>query len=205
MNKARPDFQGANAAYLLELHDRYRRDPRSVDPETRAYFDRWEPGESSIDALTATARDGGGAQPADLRKVVGAVNLAQAIRAFGHLPAQLDPLGTPPPNDPALDLAFHGLTDADLAALPASLIGGAAAQGKANALEAIAELRRIYSTHTGHDFDHVTNPEEREWLREAVEAGHFRPPLDPVDEIELLDRLTQVEVFERFLHRVFPG
>ena len=48
-------------------------------------------------------------------------------------------------------------------------------------------------------------PDERVWLRQAVESGQFRPPTDPIDERALLDRLTQVEAFERFLHRTFPG
>ena len=33
------DFQGVNAAYVAELYDRYRQDPSSVDPATRAAFD----------------------------------------------------------------------------------------------------------------------------------------------------------------------
>ena len=48
-------------------------------------------------------------------------------------------------------------------------------------------------------------PEERVWLRQAVETGQFRPPKDPINDVELLDRITQVEAFERFLHRTFPG
>ena len=48
-------------------------------------------------------------------------------------------------------------------------------------------------------------PEEREWLRQAAERGRFRAPADPIDPVALLDRLTQVEAFERFLHRTFPG
>ena len=48
-------------------------------------------------------------------------------------------------------------------------------------------------------------PEERDWLRQAAEDGRFRAPADPIDPVALLDRLTQVEAFERFLHRTFPG
>ena len=48
-------------------------------------------------------------------------------------------------------------------------------------------------------------PDERVWLRDSVEARRFRPPADPIDGRELLDRITRVEVFERFLHRTFPG
>ena len=32
-------FHGPNAGYALELLDRYRQDPTSVDAETRAFFD----------------------------------------------------------------------------------------------------------------------------------------------------------------------
>ena len=35
--------------------------------------------------------------------------------------------------------------------------------------------------------------------------GRFLPPLDPASTEALLDRITQVEVFERFLQRTFPG
>jgi 2-oxoglutarate dehydrogenase E1 component len=48
-------------------------------------------------------------------------------------------------------------------------------------------------------------PEERRWLRHAAETGQFRSPNDPIDPIALLNRLSQVEAFERFLHRTFPA
>ena len=64
---------------------------------------------------------------------------------------------------------------------------------------------QIYCATTGHDYNHVFVPEERVWLRQAVESAQFRPPNDPINGTELLDRITQVETFERFLHRTFPG
>ncbi len=52
---------------------------------------------------------------------------------------------------------------------------------------------------------HVFVPEERVWLRHAAESGRFLPPMDPESADALLDRLTELEAFEQFLHRVFPG
>ncbi|MGH2523731.1 MAG: thiamine pyrophosphate-dependent enzyme, partial [Anaerolineales bacterium] len=82
---------------------------------------------------------------------------------------------------------------------------GSIAAGAANALEAIQRLRAVYCATTGYDYAHVRIPEEREWLRHAAESGRFRPPNDPINARGLLERLTQVETFEHFLHRIFPG
>lgn len=190
------EFHGPNAGYILELYERYQQDPNAVDAKTRAYFEQWSP-----------PTDGAGLAPpaAAVDQIVGAANLAQAIREYGHLAAQLDPLGSQPPGDPSLELAAHGLTGEDLRQLPAGLIGGPIAQQAANASEAIAALRRVYSTATGYDYDHIRLPQEREWLRHAAESGRFRPPQEPINPQALLERLTQVETFERFLHRTFPG
>jgi 2-oxoglutarate dehydrogenase E1 component len=201
----RDHFQGVNEAWVLDLYERYQADPASVDEGIRAFFRQWKPpegwlvteAEATLPRTAESARTYG--------KVVAAVNLAESIRKFGHLAAQLDPLGSDPPGDPSLDPAFHGITEDELAELPASLIVGPIAQDKRNALEVIQELRRVYSSVSGWDWAHLRVPEEREWLQTAVERGLYRPPADPIDEVALLDRLTQEGVFELFLHRTFPG
>jgi 2-oxoglutarate dehydrogenase E1 component len=189
------EFYGPNAGYVAELFERYQRDPNAVDPPTRAFFADWQPATAPQPILSAPSA------PAS----AGAAALAQAIRFFGHLGAQLDPLGSLPRTDSILDPATHGAGQADLAQLPASVVGGPLAQITDNAAEAIRGLRQIYSGTTGYEFSHLTVPEERSWLMEAVESGRFRPPADPVDERSLLDRLTEISAFERFLQRAHPG
>jgi 2-oxoglutarate dehydrogenase E1 component len=196
-------FQGVNAGYVLDLYERYRQNPESVDDATRKAFAEWTPTDTGTSAPAAPAP--GAAAPVNLQVAVAAFNLAQSIRRYGHLAAQVDPLGSTPLGDPSLSPAAYGISDADLQALPASLVGGPVAETAANAYEAIARLRKIYCSTTGYDYAHVFVPEERQWLRHAAESGRFRPPIDPIDPDELLDRITQVEVFERFLHRTFPG
>lgn len=197
------EFHGPNVAYLLDLFDRYERDPESLDEETRAFFDQNQV------AIRQMLRNGQRTTTTSISlstdKIMAAVNLAQAIREFGHLAAQLDPLGTSPPSEPSLEAGYHNLTEAELRQLPANLIGGPAADEMDNALDAIEQLRRIYSTTIGYDYDHLRDHEERSWLREMAETRHFRPPNIPCDLKALLERLTQVETFEQFLHRVFPA
>jgi 2-oxoglutarate dehydrogenase E1 component len=190
------EFAGLNSGYVLDLYEKYRQDPSSVDAETRAFFEQGTPAVEETGRLTAGL---------PLERVVGAVNLAQSIRRYGHLAAQLDPLGSRPIGDPSLLPETHGVTNDDLRSLPASLLSTPVAEHAASMLEVVDAFRRIYCSTAGYDFAHVFVPGERKWLRQAVESGRFRAPADPIDPVALLDRLTQVEAFERFLHRTFPG
>ena len=178
-------FHGPNAGYVLDLYDRYLQDPNSVDPDTRATFERVDPAE-----IERSPRHGRGQGPPvatsaptgpiyDVSAVVGAAALAQAIRDYGHLDVQLDPLGTPPHGAPELHPTFYGLTEAQLAALPVESIPWPANPDATNAKEAIDDLRRIYSGGIGYDFDQVQIAEERAWLREAAESGHYTANLSP--------------------------
>lgn len=191
------EFQGHNAGYVWELYDKYRRDPMSVDQASRTFFETTPP-------PAATEGPSGALDTSDTRSLVGAVSLAEAIRRYGHLASRLDPLGSEPPGDPSLELSTYGLTQDALQRLPGQLIDSRSAATD-TAWDALQRLRDVYCHTTGYDYAHVFVPAEREWLRHAAETGRFRPPIDPVDAPALLDRITQVEVFERFLQRTFPG
>ncbi len=82
------DFHGPSLAYVLALYERYRQDPGAVDAQAQEFFAGWSPPSSSAQDLLPQIR---------VEQVVGATNLAQSIREYGHMQAQLDPLGSPPP------------------------------------------------------------------------------------------------------------
>ena len=189
------EFHGPNAGYILELYEQYKKDPESVEPDLRKFFKHWKP---PVDGQVETTGY-------SVEKTMGVVNLAQSIRKYGHLAAQLDPLGSKPRGDDSLELDTYNLTEDDLKALPAHLVGGTASENASNALAAIENLRVIYSSTTGYDYEHIHSPEERQWLRDASETKNFHPDVMPYSPKEVLERLTQVEVFEQFLHKMFPG
>ena len=183
------EFYGPNAGYALEILERDGAQTRATPAQV-------------VEEEAATELQ---ASP-DVSAAAAAAALAQSIRLFGHRGAHTDPLGSEPPGDPHLDYGAHGLTEEVLARLPASVAGASLRQyGLANALEAIRRLEQIYCGTTGYEIAHVEDPEQRAWLLQAIEEEQFRPPKDPVDERELLDRLTEVSAFERFLHRAYPG
>lgn len=199
-------FYGPNAGYVLELYEQYLNDPASVDAVTRATFERWSPyAEVSEIEQTMPSRVAEQAMPFQVAHVVAASALAHAIRERGHLGAHLDPLGSEPLGDPALVPETHGLSEAELAQLPPEVVGGHAAEGVGSALEAINALRAMYSGTISYEFDQVKSPVERRWLRDAVGLSLYHKMQSVVERRQLLDCLTQVESFEKFLQQTFPG
>ncbi|MBA3953270.1 MAG: 2-oxoglutarate dehydrogenase E1 component, partial [Rubrobacter sp.] len=196
-------FYGPNLGYVLELYERYREDPDSVDEGAREFFESWSPPRpnGANGSAAAAPRD----IELDVEKAVGASKHVRHIRDFGHRAAKLDPLGSEPPGDPTLDPEFYRITDADLETLPPLIIGGPIAEKSVTAREAVEELRNLYCNTTGYDFGHVHDPDERFWLREAVESGRFAKRMEGDDARRLLMRLTRIDTFEKFLHKSFLG
>ncbi len=208
-------FHGPNAGYALELLDRYRQDPTSVDAETRAFFDNnpvdtdavlsadVAPAVSSATLTTPAANSRDEAET--IRIAAAAARLARFIRQRGHIEAHVDPLGLTPPGDAGLELQAHKMTARTLEALPSSVVGGPIARETGNARVALERLRQVYTGTIGYDDEHIENSEERYWLRDSTESGAFLPRLTPEEKQDLLERLTEVETFERFIHSTFKG
>jgi len=129
--------------------------------------------------------------------------LVKAIRHFGHMAARLDPLGSAPPGDPALDPGPLGLTPEIMARIPAEILR-IYVPGVTLA-DAYPELLRTYCGTISYEVEHIGSHQERLWLRHVIESGEHRTPLTPDERRELLARLTAVETLERFLHRTYLG
>jgi 2-oxoglutarate dehydrogenase E1 component len=84
-------------------------------------------------------------------------------------------------------------------------VRGPAAEGAKNAVEAIRKLRELYSGSVGYEFGHIPSAEERDWLKDAIESRRYVAPLEADQQRALLQRLSQVEGFEKYLHRTFFG
>ena len=193
-------FSGINRGYVLELYERFRQDPASVDPDTRAIFEHWTP--PADDAAAAERR--AATVPARAAVVGGqprAVHppLRPSRRAARSARIEADRRSDAAARAPRPDRrrpAPHSRDARLVAARPRSR----RTCRSSSRPSAASTARR-----PGYDYAQVFVPEERQWLRQAAEDGRFREPADPIDPVALLERLTQVEAFERFLHRTFPG
>ena len=143
------------------------------------------------------------ADAALLQAVQAATSLVKAHRMHGHLAARLDPLGSQPIGDPALEPATVSLTEELMRRIPASVLRVAVA-GDTFA-DALPRLRATYTGTISYELEHISDHEQRVWLRQAVESGAYREPLDAEDRRRLLRRLSEVEALETYLHKAFLG
>ena len=132
-----------------------------------------------------------------------ATSLVKAHRTHGHLGAHLDPLGSPPIGDPAMDPATYGLTQELMEQIPADLLR-VYVPGR-NLAEVLPNLRRTYCSTIAFEIEHISSHEQRVWLREHIEFGKYRPALTPEDRLRLLERLTKVDAMERYQRSAFLG
>src|SRR5437868_9126622 len=144
----RPEVDGLNTGYAALLLEQYLDNPSAVPSEWRTLFESApeallaaQPGLARL--LESLERNGGGnghvpappppaaasapaVAPDDelVGGVAAAMSLVKAHRTHGHLAARLDPLGSEPPGDPALEpeRLIPKLTPELMARIPAPLL-----------------------------------------------------------------------------------
>src|SRR5690348_1050041 len=209
-------MDGLNTGYAALLLEQFLDNPTAVPAEWRELFESAPPellrAQPGLAALLERFGNGHAApvgvapppapapRPAPAREVVddeliggvaAAMALVKAYRMHGHLAAHLDPLGSEPPGDPALEpeRLIPKLTPELQARIPASVLR---LYVKGDTLaEALPRLRETYCGTIAYEIEHISDHEERVWLRQAIESGRYRQPLDADEQRRLLARLSQ--------------
>ncbi len=140
-----------------------------------------------------------------LAAVAAAMALVTAYRTHGHLAARLDPLGSEPVGDPALEPERREpeLTEELQRLIPAEILG-VHVPGETLA-DVLPQLHEVYCGTSAYEIEHIADHEQRVWLRTVIESRRYHHALSADDRRRLLERLTEVEGFERYLRRAFLG
>ena len=149
------------------------------------------------------AAPGAAASEEMLQAVQAASTLVHRFRSHGHLAARLDPLGSEPEGEPQLDPEEQGLTPQLMAQIPARILR-MYVPGETLA-EALPHLRQTYCGTIAYEIEHISSHRQRVWLREQIESGAFRHPLEAEERKALLKRLIEVDALERFMHKAYLG
>ncbi len=216
---------GGNAPYVEDLYEAYLNNPGSVPDNWRAYFDKLQnvpavDGTDSRDVAHAPVVESFAqrakanafalkASETDLavaRKQVHVQSLIAAYRFLGSRWADLDPLKrTERPKIPELEAAFYDLTESDMEITFSATNTYFTKAEQMTLREIVQALRETYCGSIGAEFMHCTDPAEKRWWQERLEATRSKPSYSADEKTHILDRLTAAEGLERFLHTKYVG
>jgi len=196
-----------NLDVLEKLFEQYKKNPTSVDPQTRQFFQELETESDShadngrefyIPKLTKKERETVGS---DLEVKI--LLLIQAYRRQGHYSAITDPLHLTRPARYHLSLEDHGMSEADLNREVQTFIGNKPFHG--TVAQVVERMERTYCSSVGAEFFYIRNEERRGWLVERMESQDFNWPLSHEVKKQIFEKLFSAEYFEKFLAANYPG
>ncbi|MCC6469010.1 MAG: 2-oxoglutarate dehydrogenase E1 component [Alphaproteobacteria bacterium] len=133
-----------------------------------------------------------------------ALMLIRAFRVRGHLEANLDPLGLNPPTaHPELDPRTYGFSEADMER--EIYINYVLGIETARLKDILQILRETYCGSIGVEFMHSSEPDQKAWIQERVEAIRNHTDFTVKGKRAILERLIAAEAFEQFLDRKYTG
>jgi 2-oxoglutarate dehydrogenase E1 component len=190
--------------YLDDLYRSYLRDPGSVHASWAELFRRYERGEAWREQPLADVRP----IPPGVGKISRApgiqiYDLVHTYRQFGHLIADIDPLGQSPREHPFLNLEQFGFSEEDLNAVVRCEGYHGLEEGTVG--QHLEILRETYCGPIGVEFMDVVDPAERDWLQERMEPIRNRPQASDDQRRTILNDVLAADSFEQNLHRMYPG
>jgi 2-oxoglutarate dehydrogenase E1 component len=138
--------------------------------------------------------------------------LVSAYRSLGHFLANIDPLGLRKDNQARLSelsLEYYGFTTDDMDrrfALGSDILPHFATQGQDSMTlrEIIAACESVYCGNYGVEYQHIPDPEKRNWLRERLEVPK---PINfsTEEKRRIFDSLVWTTTFDRFMAFKYPS
>lgn len=205
------DLNDTEAGLLRELHGaswtprEHQKDKRGFDSFVSATHS--DPEAANVDAANSNST-GAALSSEDVRSAtedsIRALMLIRAYRARGHLIADLDPLELKEKEyHPELDPAHYGFAESDYDR--PIFLNGVLGMEHGSLREVIQALKKIYCRTIGVEFLHLTDPEEKAWIQERIEAPLNHTDFTNEGKQAILQRLTAAEGFERFLNTKYVG
>ncbi len=220
------DVSPSNLPWVEELYLTYQQDPASVDESWRRIFASLRSANGAGAAAHAGGNGHGGqsgngaapgnpvaaGNPSEIATVAGlramggkrVRKLIQDYRELGHMSASLDPLGLVDRRGGAIRIENYGMIQADLDTLVTSEDIAGADSGRL-LRDIVGQLEETYCRHMGVELGHIHDIELRSWLQHTMESTRNRIRLGRSEQIHLLAKIIEAEVFEQFLQTKFLG
>lgn len=178
---------------LESLYQAWLESPENVEPAWRNFFDGFNFASRYYSPKLS------GPMPAEFN-VIGLIN---AYRQRGHLFTQTNPVRKRRDYHPTLDLQNFGLTVADL---PRRFEAGKTIGiGTATLQNIVDHLQTTYCRSVGVEYLYIRNTEMVEWLQQRMESTRNLPEFNTAQKHRMLEKLSEAVLFEKFIHKKFPG
>ena len=192
----------SHPAYIEGLYHDFIKDPASVDPDMKKFFEGFDFAVSS--GLKGSDRPTVPDSPAttDWMKEIKVYRMILGYRNKGHLLATTNPIRARKDRGANLDLAFFGLSEAGMD--ETYQVGNLLGLGATTLRKILAHLQNSYANHVGIEFKYISNQERVDWLTNEMEKG-FSQPIGLEQKKRILEKLNQGVMFEKFLHTKYIG
>jgi 2-oxoglutarate dehydrogenase E1 component len=200
----------SSPAFIEGLYQEFVKDPNSVDPEFKRFFEGFDFALSFNKPATngtsvAPSKNGSAVAAAtdtDWKKEISAYRLILGYRNKGHLIAKTNPIRQRKDRGANIDLSFFGFTEADLdKTFQAGNLIGLGTTTLRNILE---HLQAFYASNVGIEFKYISNQKKVDFLTNEMEKN-FTAPLPIEKKRHILNKLNQGVMFEKFLHTKYIG
>ena len=192
----------SHPAYIENLYADFVKNPESVDPDIRKFFEGFDFALSQGNGQKATVAATVPSGINNLNKEFGVYQLIEAYRKKGHLIAKTNPIRERKDRHANLSLQYFGLDDSDLQT--EFFAGKFVALEKATLEMIVTHLKKCYAASTGVEYTYVNDPKRIEWLTNAIENSMLQPvPLE--QKRRILQKLNEGVMFEKFLHTKYIG
>ncbi len=192
----------SHPSYIEDLYKEFVKDPSSIDPDLKKFFEGFDFAVSNGVADAPTTDQTTASTHIDWMYEIRVYRLILGYRNKGHLLAKTNPIRARKDRGANLELSFFGLSEADLDKVfyAGNLIG----LGAASLRTILAHLQNTYANHVGIEYKYISDQKKVDWLTQEMEKNFSAPlPLDKKKRI--LEKLNQGVMFEKFLHTKYIG
>ncbi|MCB9171161.1 MAG: 2-oxoglutarate dehydrogenase E1 component [Flavobacteriales bacterium] len=195
-------LSNADSDWLDGLYKQYQNDPSTVEPGWARFFEGFDLARTHFDILPAQHAASSG-DSEHIRKEFRVLDLINGYRTRGHLFTETNPVRARRKYEPTLDLENFGLADGDLPTVFEA--GNEIGIGPATLRDIVDHLKATYCRSVGVEYRYIRVPEKVKWLQERMEGTRNTTAFSLEDKKEILFKLNQAVVFEKFLGRKFIG
>jgi len=196
-------LNAAHTAYFADLYDQYLKNPDSIEPSWRAFFQGYDFGSESY-GLEGEIIEGVSTQiPEQLQKEFQVLKLIDGYRIRGHLFTKTNPVRARRKYAPTLEIENFGLSQNDLSTSFSA--GEILGLGSATLQVIIDHLESIYCDSIGVEYMYIRKPEEIQWIQDKLNINDNHSLFTTDEKKYILKKLNQAVAFESFLHTKYVG